>query len=78
MSKVGISEDRLKELGEAERLLRWAEGTILDYTRGRPKDEVFEEILGLFLREADAHNDPLPRTTDEILAGADGSWKDAA
>ena len=78
MSGYTISEDRLKELGEAERVLKWAQGTMQDYIAGRDKEDVFDELI-LRLTDnrgsEDPVNDPLPLTPAEILAGADGTWK---
>ena len=67
-----ISEARLLELGEAERRLNWARGTVQDYVGGRREADVFEElILTLTADKYSASSlDPNPLSPSEILAGS--------
>jgi hypothetical protein len=71
MMEHAISEARLLELGEAERRLDWARGTVQDYVAGRRGDHVFDELI--ITLTADKYSasplDPRPLTPSEILGG---------
>lgn len=65
-----ITEARLLELGEAERRLEWAIGTVQDYVSGRPGVDVFEELILTLTADKFSHdpaNDPLPLTVAQVL-----------
>lgn len=71
-----ITEDRLLELGEAERVLDWVRGSIRDLEHGRNAIEVFAEVVSL-LQPAPAGdlNGPAPLTPGQVLLKSWPSWK---